>query len=181
MHVKLPELTILKIGLAVFVCLLISLARGADPDQNTFYACIAAIITLKANIRDSFTAGWTRIKATIIGAVLGLVALEMQSAAHWQIDSLAYMLLLTAMVMLALWFASNVLRVEGVSLAGVALLSVALNHASDVSPFSFATHRVVDTSLGIVVALAVNAALPRTWKDFGHFLKLGQRKMKKED
>lgn len=171
MQIKPPEMRLFKIGLSVLLCLLITLRRGEDPASNTFYACIAAIITLKGNLKDSFSAGVTRTEATLIGASLGVAALWVQGLAGWQLHSLKYVCLLSAMVVLALWFASHVLKLEGVSLSGVVLLSVALNHATDVQPVQFVLHRVTDTVLGIAVALAVNRLLPATW---GELLSVGR-------
>lgn len=155
-----PEMQILKIGLSVFICLLISLGRGDDPQNNTFYACIAAIITLKSTIKDSWTSSILRVQCTLIGAFFGLLALELQVWTGIELRSVPYVSILALLVIVALWIAGILLRVEGVSLAGVVLLSVALNHASDAVPWMFALHRVGDTVVGVAIGLAVNHLFP---------------------
>lgn len=143
--------------IAVFLSMLLdSLREGAMP----FYAAIAAVIVIQQNRRSSVKAAVNREIATLAGGFFGLAFLILESVfGHAEPPVLRYALL--ALVLLPLIsFSVYIRKTEMTFLMCVVFLSVALLHGGDESPYLFAINRIIDTSIGIGVALAVNE-IPR--------------------
>lgn len=155
-----PGMRIYKTVLGVFICLLINLLR-ADPNTNTFYACITCIIAMKGDIQSSIKASFFRIESTILGALAGIVALEGQVHFGMNYRSVAYYLYLSAILVVLIWLNASFLHADSVVLSSIVLLSIALNHITDANPAMFALHRFIDTAIGVIVALSVNRLLPQ--------------------
>lgn len=162
--ITMPGMRIIKTTLAVFLCLLVSLFRK-EQDNNTFFAVIAAVITLKSSIKDSKQSAVVRLQATAFGAVFGLVALKLRSAIGISWHSVGYFVILSVMVFVLIWVSVQVFKSQGTALGAVVFFSIALNHVADVQAPMFALHRFIDTLIGVLIALAVNRILPNKLED----------------
>ena len=113
--------------------------------QFPIYALIAAIIVTDLSPAESIRLGWRRVIATVIGAICGAAFSMVFPTTPWAIGFgiLAAMLL------------CHVLRIpEAVRVAGYTSAIVAF--AYNVTPWSYAFYRFIETVLGISVAWSVS-------------------------
>ncbi|MDO3408264.1 aromatic acid exporter family protein [Saccharibacillus sp. CPCC 101409] len=134
----------IKTALAVFICVLISYALDLE---YPFYAAIATIIAMESSITSSYVAGKNRTMGTLVGAAFG--GLFAFVAPHNA--------LLSAIGIVCVIYVCNLLKWnKSVSIAGIVFLAIMLNLHPGEGAFTYALHRVLDTLLGIGVAVLVN-------------------------
>ncbi len=145
---------IIKSALAVFICFLIYLIRGTG---MPFYSAIAAILCMQQGIESTKKVGINRTIGTLIGGAFGVVVLLLERRFIPEaMPSLKY--LLTSVTIIPLIYTTILLEKQTASyISCVVFLSVAVNHGTDVIPYAFAISRIIDTLIGIFVALGVNA------------------------
>ncbi|GGN98023.1 FUSC family protein [Saccharibacillus kuerlensis] len=133
-----------KTALAVLICLLISKLLNLE---YPFYAAIATIIAMESSITSSYAAGKNRTMGTLVGAAFGgLFAFIGPHNAY-----------LSALGIIGVIAVCNMLKWnKSVSIAGIVFLAIMLNLQPHEAPFAYAVHRVLDTLLGIGVAVLVN-------------------------
>ena len=150
---------ILKSALAVLLCFLIDLLRGAG---TPFYSAIAALLCMQPTRDGSLKTGLNRVKGTVLGAAFGLVVLLAER--QWLpqgADLLRFLLISLALI--PLLYLTALLQMPTASyITCVVFLSITVSHGEDVTPWLFALNRMVDTLLGIGVSLGLNSlALPQ--------------------
>ncbi|SHK07895.1 FUSC family protein [Hespellia stercorisuis] len=142
-----------KTVIAVYVCFFIDTVRGAGVP---FYAAIAAILCMQRNKHESLQTAKNREIATILGGFCGLLFLIFeQYVYHFSVILIRYAVLsvlLIPIIQISLWLHQE----KGTFLMCVVFLCVTVTHAGDINPVSFAGNRIIDTTIGIVVALIVN-------------------------
>ena len=136
----------IKTALAVTIAISISYLLNLN---SPFFAAIAAIITLQGNIVDSFRMGRDRILGTIIGAVIGLAG--------------SYVALGNPIVIgigiIGLIYVSNIINFnKTIAISSVVFVSIMLNPDGG-SILLYSLFRVLDTFVGISVAVLVNLAI----------------------
>ncbi|MDR2354822.1 MAG: aromatic acid exporter family protein [Clostridiales Family XIII bacterium] len=144
-----------KTALSVLICL--TLYRFADSLGHTtnfdaFLACVATVICMQDSVEKSLKSGRNRLAGTGIGALLGMIFLY--------IDMLlnnAYLIIaVIAFGVIVLITVCNLLRLsESVVIGCVVFLIIALEQTVD-GPFISSVRRLLDTAVGVVVAIAVN-------------------------
>lgn len=152
MKIKKPGSRIIKTGLAVLISMLISHLRFGT--GLAFYSAIAAIICMQPNVHQTFHKGLGRIIGTIFGGIMGLIYLLIIPEGKFP-EPVSY-LIISLLVTLIIWIMSLINKKEAVSIAGIVFLSITINHATDINPLSFATSRVIDTLIGVIIAFLVN-------------------------
>ncbi|MCQ4086483.1 aromatic acid exporter family protein [Saccharibacillus sp. JS10] len=137
----------IKTAVAVLLCILISSALQLE---YPFYATIATIIAMESSISSSYTAGKNRTMGTLVGAALGgLFAFILPHNAY-----------LAAFGIICVIAVCNLLNWnKSISIACIVFLAIMLNLNANESAFYYALHRVLDTLLGIGVAVFVNYVL----------------------
>lgn len=156
--IRFPGLRIIKTSLSVFLILMLYLILPETSNATT--AAIAAIIAMRSSIKDSYVAAIIRLQSTFIGAVFGLIILQLKEVTNLEYNSLPYNLLLSLFVLLLIWISVTFLRSDGAVLGAVVLLIIAIGPILDMSPFQAAVTRFLDTLIGVVIALLVNSVLP---------------------
>lgn len=145
----------LKTVVAVFLSLLVDSWR---PGGMPFYAAITAILCVQPKKQDSLEVAANREVATICGGLAGMGFLFAERALSLaEPDPLRYLLVslaLIPLISLSVWLE----RPKATFLTCVVFLSVVVTHDSDVHPFLFALNRILDTTIGIIIALVVNVA-----------------------
>ena len=147
-----------KTVIAVFLCLCIdAVSVGGLP----FYAAIAAILCVQRNQKDSFQVAMNREISTVIGGIFGMLFLAFERYIYQvPINLLRYALL--SLLLIPVIKLSLFLRQEkGTFLMCVVFLCVTVTHEKDLSPVSFAINRIVDTTIGSIIALLIN----HLWRD----------------
>lgn len=167
MKLTIPKvgMRVIKTAVAVMICFFIFLPfwvrtpLGAnDPlrDVGPFYACIAAIICMQSSVEQSVRQGISRVIGTVLGGAVGICILA--------VDDLIRQPVVTGILMglgivLTLWLCNLIQRPSACSIGCVVLCVVMLNHGGP-DRYLYTFFRVVETIVGIVVAVAVNHLLP---------------------
>lgn len=133
----------IKTGLAVFVCVVISRLLKLE---YPFYSAIAAVIAMQSSVEGSFKAGKNRMLGTFVGAVIGYVFALIY---HGNI------ILLTIGVMAIIHVCNLLNWKNAISIACVVFISIMLNN-SNRDPLFYSLNRLLDTFIGIMVALIIN-------------------------
>ncbi|MDD7306128.1 MAG: aromatic acid exporter family protein [Peptoniphilaceae bacterium] len=162
-----PGLRIIKTSIAVFLSLLICHIRS---DQSIpFYGAIAAIICMRTGLLESIDIGLNRILGTIIGGFTGLIYLL--SFKKMDFIPIINYLLVSLVIFLLIWLMANLDKPNAISIMCVVFVSITINHGEAPDyPVDFALNRMIDTLVGVIIAIFVN------WFDF----KLRKRFISKE-
>lgn len=152
---------IVKTASAVFLCLLIYVLRGYKGSAAD--ATITAIVCMQQYVDESFQSALNRVLSTVIGAVWGLLFLLLMSINPVLSSSMIVVYALMALGVLVTLYSTVVIRrSEFAALAAIVFLCVVVAYPNVEAPVSQVINRLIDTSIGIFVAIAVNnVRLPR--------------------
>lgn len=146
-------LRIMKSSLAVGVCFLISLVRSQG---IVFYSCIAAVLCIQQDVSGSKKVAINRVKGTLLGGSVGMLVLFIEKS-FLPMDTLLPRYLLISVMIIPVIYLTVLLKMTTASyISCVVFMSITVSHAFDVNPLLFATNRMIDTLIGIFVALAFN-------------------------
>lgn len=133
----------LKTALAVFICMVISKLIMLE---YPFFVIIAAIISMENSLANSFKAGKSRMLGTFIGAGIGMACALIRpgSAA------------LVGIGMIVVIYLCNLFKWrKSVPIAGIVFIAVMVSLQGK-NPILYSFNRILDTFIGIMVAVAVN-------------------------
>lgn len=134
-----------KTSIAVFFCIIISSMFGIDP----FYACIASVSTIQSSIGSSFIVGRDRMIGSAIGAFYGVVFSFLGE----------YNAFFTALALLCVIYTVNLFKSKGaVNIASIVVISIMVDPTLT-SPIENGLSRLIQTLLGIVIAVLVNVII----------------------
>ena len=142
-----------KTVIAVFACFLIDTVRK---NGIPFYAAIAAILCVQHNFKDSLNAALTREIATVIGGIFGAIILFLERNFYCIPNGLLRYLFLSILLIPIINFSVWIKQEKGTFLMCVVFLCVTTTHGNDESPLAFAIDRIIDTTIGIFIALFIN-------------------------
>ena len=150
----------IKTTLSVFLCLLLFETINRE---NSIFACIAAIICMQNTIVDSMEKGIARVVGTIIGGIVGAFVLFIVNS-FFNDNILIFIIPLGVMLMIQICVVMNVK--QAVVICCVVYLSVMMTKNNDNGYLLYTINRVLDTSIGILIALLVNkyVELPKKLK-----------------
>lgn len=140
----------IKTTLSVFICLL--LFEFIDR-ENSIFACIAAVICMQNTVVDSMEKGMARVIGTIIGGMMGAVVLFVVKT-FFNDSILIFIIPLGIMALIQVCVAINMK--QSVVICCVVYLSIMITKNHDNGYLLYTVNRVVDTSVGILIALLVN-------------------------
>jgi uncharacterized membrane protein YgaE (UPF0421/DUF939 family) len=143
----------IKTSVSVFICLLIFEIVNRD---NSFYACIAAIICMQTTLENSFKIGITRTMGTLLGGLFGAIILSIGGS---YISDKAFIFLIPLSIMLLIELCVSLNRKEAVAISCIVFLSIVISHRARGDYLSHTINRIIDTIIGIIVAVAVNKYL----------------------
>lgn len=144
---------IIKSSIAVGICFLISLFRS---EGIVFYSCIAAVLCIQQDVTNSKRVALNRVKGTLLGGFCGMVVLLIEKSC-FPADALLLRYLMISFMIIPIIYMTVLLNMTSASyISCVVFMSVSVSHGMDVNPSLFAINRIVDTLIGIFVALAVN-------------------------
>lgn len=132
-----------KTALAVFISMVVIKLLGMD---SSYYASIAAVICMQSSVFDSFTTGKNRMKGTFIGAIVGFL---------FALVNPGNILLCSIGVMIIIYICNIFKSTRSINIACVVFLAIMLN-LQDQSPLYYSTFRLIETFIGIIVAVFVN-------------------------
>ncbi len=133
---------VFKLGLATALAYLACTALGS---MYPFYAVVSVIVVMQPTLGTTWRSSLRRIGGTLVGIPLGglLAMFHVPPALALGVGVATTVFLCTR------WG----LR-DGVAVSAFALASIVVNHPDQ--PWLFAAHRLLDTIVGIVIAVAVN-------------------------
>jgi len=150
--IKLPGMRVIKTVIAVNICFLLSILRKSSP----FYSAIAAILCIQSDNKNSWEAGKSRMIGTLIGGAYGLINVVLNSSLNIELNNYVYYLILSLFLIPIIYTNVYVKAPSSTYISCVVFLSITVSHGGDEVPAYFALNRVVDTLIGICVALIVN-------------------------
>ena len=142
-----------KTVLAVYLCLLIGIVRKSD---TSFYAAIAAVLCVQRTSKDSIREAFNREVATVIGGIWGMLVLLFERYFWCSPCEVLRYLFLSVILIPIINFSVLIKRERGTFLMCVVFLCITVMHGNDESPLSFGIARILDTTIGIVIALIIN-------------------------
>lgn len=151
---KLKKVGMRNIKTAISVSICVALAHIFNREY-IFYAAIASVIAMQSSVSDSFKAGKNRMKGTIVGAIIGFIF------AFISPDNI----LLCGIGIVILIFICNFLGWnKSVTISCIVFLAIMLN-LNGRTPFLYSINRIIDTFMGITVAVLVNYFIlpPKHW------------------
>lgn len=147
---------IIKTVIAVFVCSIIGWLRG----EMTFFSMIAAVLCMQKSAEKTVTTSFNRIMGTAVGGLYGVMVLFIETQVHAQKIMPLYCLIVSLMLIPVILTTIAIKKPSTAAFACVVFLSTTIYHVGDADPYTYALNRMLDTVIGIVVALAVNLAMP---------------------
>jgi len=130
-------------------------------DRNPAFACIGAIFGTGSDMGNSKLNGGNRFFGTLIGGVIGMALFRLYICIYPDGKTRLLMLLFLAVgVLLLIIFTQLFHWVGGIQPGGV-VLCILLFSTPVESYISYSINRIVDTGIGVVVALLINWLLPR--------------------
>ena len=152
---KFPKIGLrtIKSGIAVFLCLLLL-------PNEPFFACLTAVICLQDTVYNSIHMGINRGAGTILGASFGLIflflfrSLEIHIPNQYISKLVIYIIIASGII--SMIYLCNILKRPGaINITCIAFLGVTTAHAYS-DPLIYATNRIIETLLGIVISILVN-------------------------
>lgn len=143
----------IKSGIAVFLCLLL---LPSEP----FFACLTAVICLQDTVYNSIHTGINRGAGTIIGASFGLIflfcfrTLENYIPNNYLSKLIIYIIIAVGIILM-IYICNLFKRPGAINITCIAFLGVTTAHAYK-DPLFYATNRIIETILGIVISILVN-------------------------
>lgn len=147
----------IKTAVAATLCALLYLPFGRNPA----FACIGAIFGLGSDMENSWLNGGNRLIGTIVGGFIGMglfrlyICIYPEGGFYWPL----LMFLFVGVVLLIL--ASQFFKWPGGIQPGGVVLCIILFSTPVETYISYSLNRMLDTGIGVVVALLVNLLLPR--------------------
>ena len=168
-HAPIPGLGLRSMKTAL-AAVLTALIYAFLPESNPTFACIGAIFGMGADMEESRRSGGNRFFGTIIGGFIGLGMywLEHQifpEGCYWLRLPLVFLgiVIMISLCVLFRW-------PGGVQPGGVVLCIILFN--TPAHHIDYAIHRMIDTGVGVAIALLVNYLLPR--RRLEHWFRLDQ-------
>lgn len=140
----------IKTSTSVFLCLLIFELFNRD---NALMACIAAVICMQNTVVDSFKKGRERIIGTIIGGIAGALVLFIINTYGRQ-NILIFIIPIGIIILIEICVSVDMKNAVVICCVVYLILLTSKRHEGGYILYTI--NRILDTSIGIVIALLVN-------------------------
>ncbi len=148
-NIRLPGLRNIKTAIAVYLCIILYYLLNLG---NPIIALFSVVICMQQNISQSLQEGKNRILGTFYGGAFGVLFRLL----HLKSYELYIWSAVLALMLIFIIYTLNILkRSEAVSNCSILFLLIALDNSTDML-FKFAFIRMIDTIIGIVIAISVN-------------------------
>ena len=148
----------IKTAIAASLCALVYYYIGRSPA----FACIGAIFGMGSDMEDARRNGGNRLFGTLIGGLLGMALFRLYLFAVPDGSHSLLLVPLTFVGTVLLILLCQMFWVGGVQPGGVVLCILLFNTPVN-SYVSYALNRILDTAVGVLVALAISYLFPRGW------------------
>lgn len=145
---------VVKTALSVFVCMLISFLL--DNSNIMHVSAVSAIITMQPSHQDTIRVGAMRVGGTLLGGVVGLLCMLLGQVVPFYAEGM-FVLLIPLFMMLDLYIC-NVLGLQDAAVISCVVVLLIATYVDVALPdiLRVAGGRVVDTTIGVVVATGIN-------------------------
>ena len=133
-------------------------------DRSPAFACIGAIFGMGSDMEDSRKNGGNRLFGTLIGGLLGMVLFRLYLFIEPTGKYTLWLVPLTFIGTVILIVLCQMFWVGGVQPGGV-VLCILLFNTPVTTYISYALNRILDTTIGVLVAWAVSYIFPRGWME----------------
>ncbi|MBR2949818.1 MAG: FUSC family protein [Lachnospiraceae bacterium] len=130
-------------------------------DRNPTFACIGAIFGVGSDMGNSWLNGGNRFFGTVIGGFLGMILFRIYIIFYPDGGYHALLLLLLFIGVIILILASQLFRWPGAVQPGGVVLCIILFNTPVATYISYSLNRMLDTGIGVLVALLINWVLSR--------------------
>ena len=130
-------------------------------DRNPTFACIGAVFGMGSDMGNSYLNGGNRFFGTVIGGFLGMALFRIYIIFY---PEGGYHLLLALMIFIGvviLILLSQMFHWPGAIQPGGVVLSIILFNTPVETYISYSLNRMLDTGIGVLVALLINYLFPR--------------------
>lgn len=149
----LPGLRNIKTALSVFVCLIVYQTLGRD---NAFIAITSAIICIQDSVDKSLNEGLDRVFGTIAGGLFGLLFITLGfTTSSYLVKDIG----ITLGCVLVIYICNLVRKPDLIINTVFVFILVVMVDESELTPVSYAINRIIDTVVGIVIAVTINRFL----------------------
>ena len=125
-------------------------------ERNPTFACIGAIFGLGSDMENSYLNGGNRFFGTVIGGFLGMLLFRFYIIFHPEGGYHVLLLFLTFAGVVILILTSQLFRWPGAIQPGGVVLCIILFNTPVDTYISYSLNRMVDTGIGVLVALLIN-------------------------
>jgi len=136
----------IKTALAVVISVVILRIFSSE---SYFFAPIAAIMTMQNTVYSSFKTGLNRMIGTTIGAVIAIIAVELS------VNVVVNSILIFVGIVLVIYLCNIFNFKQSVGIACIVFLMIIL-YADNIAPIEYGISRLLETFMGIIIALGVN-------------------------
>lgn len=138
----------IKTGIAAFICALIGTTGFIN---NPFFAIGACVVSMQNTIKDSYNAGFNRIKGTLLGGILGFLVIYIFD----------YNIFIASIGLVFVIYICNLLKLQSsILVCSITYSSIAYT-ISNQSPFIYSFHRTLDTTLGVIIGVLINYTISK--------------------
>ena len=128
-------------------------------DRSPAFACIGAIFGMGSDYDMSKLHGGNRFFGTLVGGFIGMALFAVYAELFPDGSNRCVLIPLTFVGVVILIVACQYIWVGGIQPGGVVLCIILFNTPTD-TYISYALNRILDTGVGVIAALFVNAMLP---------------------
>lgn len=155
----------LKTSLAIFVALIVS---DIFKLQYPFFTVIAIIVVMQNTINETYQMGINRILGTALGGLAGILYIGFIASDYWIWDRIMIGVITLFIILILIKMKAT----KAISISLIVFLSICINDIKQGAVF-YAFLRMIDTMVGIIIALVINAfvAPPDHAKKFADLLK----------
>lgn len=148
---------IVKSAIAVGLCYVVAMFR--ERNGIVFYSQLAALWCMQHYVKNSLSSAKQRTVGTIIGALYALVVILVSNEFHISPEehSMIYSIVVTLMIIVVIYTTVLINKKQASYFSCVVFLSIVVNHLADQNPYLFVWNRFLDTMIGIIIGLGVNA------------------------
>ena len=133
-------------------------------DRSPAFACIGVIFGRGHDLSDGYkNGGGNRLYGTIIGGLIGMLMFRIYLIFVPDGDHTPLLALFTLVGTVLLILACQSVWAGGVQPGGVVLCIILFN-SSPAAYVSYALNRILDTSIGVIMALIVCYVFPQNWR-----------------
>jgi uncharacterized membrane protein YgaE (UPF0421/DUF939 family) len=160
-NLRLPKLHIgmrnIKTAFAATLCALIYFLI----DRNPTFACIGAVFGMGGDLGQSKLSGGNRLFGTIIGGLIGMGLFRIYIMFHPEGGFRPLMMLLLFIGVVIMILISTMVKWPGAIQPGGVMLCIILFNTPVDTYVAYSLNRILDTAIGVIIALIINALLPQ--------------------